>query len=585
MPFFTKNKRSFRSLSLLLILVWIVQLASAASESIGKLGGGLDELESNTIDSFSGTTTISTNTSTTSSNSDLLARYLDEDTENNGNGKNTTNTQEKGHKRINVNSQAILLICTSVCFVIFFFCCLRAVVSVRYETVSDGPGTTSSTEAIREAIIANLSVFQRRAILEILFHDDQKFADTHSDAQMKGGKHAVVMLGDGSYHGQDGNNNNGNYNFDNTNAKSKSNSYSYSNTNSSKDTESDTEKQCSNLMVTPPRKKKKHLSDDEESPPMTPSTHHMSPPSPDSSQQMLSLGNIPSTCSPVASLLMLTLQKDPLSNLSDGDHFQDNVTGNCNANVGTGAIQMISLQPRPQYRLNAKSSGTDYDADMAIQLSHPLSTDGVEKQEITAQVSTANANAKSDLNYQEAASIHMEDKGDEGDAKGDKGGMKEEDLDESNLCSICLDTYEEQDKIIISKHCKHYFHRDCIIQWLEYQKSDYKCPECRNEMITTDELREAATQVVGDAVMKETIKPQFGIGRVMREYGAPSLHSSPGSNPWVRDYEWGAPAPLPSLSTSTSQSQSVPVSPAAQNTPPRRRTYSDESPVFVPDFQ
>ena len=87
--------------------------------------------------------------------------------------------------------------------------------------------------------------------------------------------------------------------------------------------------------------------------------------------------------------------------------------------------------------------------------------------------------------------------------------------------------------------------------------------------------------------MKETIKPQFGIGRVMREYGAPSLHSSPGSNPWVRDYEWGAPAPapLPSLSTSTSQSQSLPVSPAAQNTPPRRRTYSDESPVFVPDFQ
>ena len=109
---------------------------------------------------------------------------------------------------------------------------------------------------------------------------------------------------------------------------------------------------------------------------------------------------------------------------------------------------------------------------------------------------------------------------------------------------------EEEDKIIISKHCKHYFHRDCIIQWLEYQKSDYKCPECRNEMITTEELREAATQLVGAAVMKETLKPQFGIGRVMREYGAPSPHTSPSGsasgfsgNPWVRDYEWGAPSP------------------------------------------
>ena len=89
--------------------------------------------------------------------------------------------------------------------------------------------------------------------------------------------------------------------------------------------------------------------------------------------------------------------------------------------------------------------------------------------------------------------------------------------------------------------------------------------------------------------MKETLKPQFGIGRVMREYGAPSPHSSPSGsasgfsgNPWVRDYEWGAPSPP--LSTSTSQSQSVPVSPSARSSP-RRRTYSDESPVFVPEFQ
>jgi len=54
-------------------------------------------------------------------------------------------------------------------------------------------------------------------------------------------------------------------------------------------------------------------------------------------------------------------------------------------------------------------------------------------------------------------------------------------------------------------------------------------------MITTDELREAASRIVG----------KQRIGRVMREFGTP------------------------------------PVSPQRQL---RRRTYSDESPIFVPGF-
>ena len=428
MPFFTK-KRSLGSLSLLLILVWIVKLASASSEAIGKLAGGLDKLESNKIDSFSGSATSTTITSTsTTSSSDLLARYLEEDTDNDNDSDDNdeTKAQEKSHRKF-VNSQALLFICTSVCFVIFFYCCLRAVVSVRYETVSDGPGSPSSTDAIREAIIGNLSVFQRRAILDILFHDDQKFADTH--AQMKGGKHAV-MLGDGSYHSKDGNDK---YNYDKSNTKRDSNS------NTRNDTDSDKEKQCSNLMATP---SKKHMSDDEESPrpaPLTPSTHHMSSPSPDSSQHMNSLENSPIACSPVASAWC------HLSNLNDGGHFQHNVTGNGAGNVtgtgtGTGAIQMVSLQPRLQSRLDAKSSGTDYDADMAIHLSHPLST-GEEKQEFAVEVSTLNANTDTNTDFdKEVASI--EDEIDKENAKGDKYSMKEGDLDEeSNLCSICLDTY------------------------------------------------------------------------------------------------------------------------------------------------
>lgn len=97
-----------------------------------------------------------------------------------------------------------------------------------------------------------------------------------------------------------------------------------------------------------------------------------------------------------------------------------------------------------------------------------------------------------------------------------------------------------------------------IIQWLEREKSDFKCPCCRNHMVTTDELREAAchvnneSTVIGDhnhnqnnnsSDRGEVTRLHFGIGRLMSGYRPPT-------------------------------------SPTAS---PRRRTYSDESPIFIPD--
>lgn len=118
--------------------------------------------------------------------------------------------------------------------------------------------------------------------------------------------------------------------------------------------------------------------------------------------------------------------------------------------------------------------------------------------------------------------------------KDDRGDLKDDNVLIDDCCSICLDTYETGDEIVRSKHCVHAFHKECILDWLELKKSDYKCPCCRNDMLTNDELCEAATEIVGK---QEIDKAMQGLER-----------------------------------------RSVYLNPL------RRRTYSNESPVFVPDL-
>ena len=47
-------------------------------------------------------------------------------------------------------------------------------------------------------------------------------------------------------------------------------------------------------------------------------------------------------------------------------------------------------------------------------------------------------------------------------------------------CSVCICDLEKGDKVMKLK-CKHYFHRDCILPWLE--KND-NCPNCRTALET-----------------------------------------------------------------------------------------------------
>ena len=50
--------------------------------------------------------------------------------------------------------------------------------------------------------------------------------------------------------------------------------------------------------------------------------------------------------------------------------------------------------------------------------------------------------------------------------------------DEEKKCSICLVDFEDDD-MLLKLPCYHYFHRQCVEEWLK--EYDYKCPVCRHE--------------------------------------------------------------------------------------------------------
>lgn len=46
-------------------------------------------------------------------------------------------------------------------------------------------------------------------------------------------------------------------------------------------------------------------------------------------------------------------------------------------------------------------------------------------------------------------------------------------------CSICVDTYKENDELMLISGCGHYFHKDCVNSWFE---TKLNCPLCRHEL-------------------------------------------------------------------------------------------------------
>ena len=51
-----------------------------------------------------------------------------------------------------------------------------------------------------------------------------------------------------------------------------------------------------------------------------------------------------------------------------------------------------------------------------------------------------------------------------------------------NSCAVCKDEFEIGQELLLMP-CKHYFHNDCLLPWLNERNS---CPVCRYELPTDD---------------------------------------------------------------------------------------------------
>lgn len=58
-----------------------------------------------------------------------------------------------------------------------------------------------------------------------------------------------------------------------------------------------------------------------------------------------------------------------------------------------------------------------------------------------------------------------------------------------------LDFVEDGEVVLSGTSCNHLFHKSCAFEWLS--KHDH-CPYCRKEMMTADEMRETAQELLGE---------------------------------------------------------------------------------------
>lgn len=60
---------------------------------------------------------------------------------------------------------------------------------------------------------------------------------------------------------------------------------------------------------------------------------------------------------------------------------------------------------------------------------------------------------------------------------------EEEDTDEGKQCTICLDAFVPNKKVLLTP-CNHMFHSNCLLPWV---KSHGKCPVCRHALVERGE--------------------------------------------------------------------------------------------------
>ena len=87
------------------------------------------------------------------------------------------------------------------------------------------------------------------------------------------------------------------------------------------------------------------------------------------------------------------------------------------------------------------------------------------------------------------------------------GLMNDTELQEDNedmTCTICLESFEVGQDLSFSRDlkCRHCFHSDCLISWL--QKHD-ECPVCRAVLIEDDGLKDDCDDCDNDSGVEDWI--------------------------------------------------------------------------------
>ena len=70
-----------------------------------------------------------------------------------------------------------------------------------------------------------------------------------------------------------------------------------------------------------------------------------------------------------------------------------------------------------------------------------------------------------------------------------------DDADHERLCCICLAEYQDGDRLLRGKSCRHQFHYQCSMDWL--MKPHDNCPYCRQYLVPVSTFRQGAIQCLG----------------------------------------------------------------------------------------
>ena len=70
-------------------------------------------------------------------------------------------------------------------------------------------------------------------------------------------------------------------------------------------------------------------------------------------------------------------------------------------------------------------------------------------------------------------------------------------------------TTEDDEEILTGSNCSHMFHKQCAMVWLtNFKKPKDHCPYCRKEMVTPEQMKTAAMDVLGEERVRELTEVQ-----------------------------------------------------------------------------